>query len=260
MPDSQPKELLNHVATRGTVLRYIREGITDGRDITDEVDKSRSSVDRDLRLLGEAGLVSEQRGERTITTYGELALSLYRMAESLQRAKQFVPHLPDNVPVDLLLDAEFRERRGTLPHAPIDHVTELIRDANRIDVATPVVVPPVVELLSDRLRADTLTVRIVVTDAVFEKLQTRCATDIEVYLGSERCTLRQTRAELQCGVLVADEDVVCVNVYDDALAPLGTLTNDSEGAMAWAVETFEDYWDAAEPPSRGSQSLSATGT
>jgi len=50
-------ELLNHLAHRGDVLKSLEEGHSDSREIANKADKSRSSVDRDIRLFKDDGYV-----------------------------------------------------------------------------------------------------------------------------------------------------------------------------------------------------------
>jgi len=67
-------ELLNHLAHRGDVLKSLEEGHSDSREMQNKADKSRSSVDRDIRLFKDDGYVKEYVGDYQLTQFGRFAL------------------------------------------------------------------------------------------------------------------------------------------------------------------------------------------
>lgn len=83
MPDPDAKALLSNLANRGGVIEAIDGGTYSSAKIATIVDKSRSSVDRDLRLLKEAGYIEELPGGYNLTTFGRFALDVYESAVSL---------------------------------------------------------------------------------------------------------------------------------------------------------------------------------
>jgi len=70
-------ELLNHLAHRGDVLKSLEEGHSDSREIANKADKSRSSVDRDIRLFKDDGYVKEYVGDYQLTQFGRILPSRY---------------------------------------------------------------------------------------------------------------------------------------------------------------------------------------
>lgn len=246
MPNPRVTDLLQHLAHRGGILQCIRDGIFDSQEIADQVDKSRSTVDRDLRLLEDNDYIQEYPGKYDLTRLGEYALDLYELAEPLGRAEQFIPHLPSRTPVILLRGATIRQSGGTVPQRPIEHVGDLIRAANQVKIIAPAVIPSLVDVLSERLESDSLTIEIIVSGDVLDELWSTYSEELHFCLESEICVLRQTDEELSFGLVIADDETVCLGVYDDSMRLLGTITNSSEDAVEWALETFHECRDASD--------------
>ena len=136
---SNPREtaLLQHLAHRGAILQRIRDGIFNSQEIANQVDKSRSPVDQDFRLIEDNDYIQEYPGEYELTRFGEYALELYEFAEPLSRAEQFITYLPSETPITLLQDANIRQSGGTVPLRPVEHVEDLIRTADQLKIIAP---------------------------------------------------------------------------------------------------------------------------
>lgn len=238
--------LLQHLAHRGGVLQAIRDGVFDSRVIADQVGKSRSTVDRDLRLLKDNDYIKEYPGKYDLTRFGEYALELYEFAEPLGRAEQFIPYLPSGTPITLLQGATIRQSGGIVPQRPIDHVEDLIRAADQIKIIAPAVVPSLVDALSERVQNESLTIDIIVSDDVLDELWATYSEELHSCLESETCMLWHTDEELSFGLVIGDDETVCLSVYDESMRLLGTITNSSEDALNWTHETFHEHRDASD--------------
>jgi predicted transcriptional regulator len=246
MASPRVTELLKHLAYRGCVLQSIRIGTFDSREIADEIDKSRSAVDRDIRILKDSGYIHEHPGGYELTRFGEYALELYELAEPLGRAEQFIPYLPSRAPVTLLQGASIRQSGGTVPQRPIEHVEDLIRAADQVKIIAPAVIPSLVDALSDRIQNESLTIDIIVNGDVLDELWSTYSEELHSCLESETCILWQTDEELSFGLVIADDETVCLGVYDESMRLLGTITNSSEDTLKWALETFHQHRDASD--------------
>jgi len=239
-------KLLNHLAHRGAVLQCLQDGISESREIAVKINKSRSSVDRDIRLLKDDDYIEEHVNGYGLTPYGEFALVVYQAAEQLAGGKTLVPHLPASSPFALLQDAEIREASGTLPQQPIDHIGELIRTSEHVKIVAPVVLSPLTDDIAERIQSEAMTVDIIVTDDVLDQLCTNFEEEVHMCLENQSCSLRQTDKELSFGLIIADDETMCLGVYDDSMRLLGTITNRLEDAVEWALETFYEYQDVSD--------------
>lgn len=239
-------ELLTHLAHRGAVLQCLHDEIYDSREIAAEISKSRSSVDRDIRLLKEDDYIVEHVDGYDLTPYGEFAFEVYRGAEQLASAESLVPHLPARAPFALLQDATIREAGGTLPQQPVDHVAELIGTSEHVKIAAPVALSPLTDDLAERIQDEAMTVDIIVTHDVLDQLWDTYEEEVHTCLENQSCSLRQTDEELSFGLVIADNETMCLGVYDELMRLLGTITGRSEDAVDWALETFHEYRDASD--------------
>lgn len=239
-------ELLNHLAHRGDVLKSLEEGHSDSREIANKADKSRSSVDRDIRLLKDDGYVEEHVGDYQLTQFGRFALQIYQLAERLAHAEPIGQYLPPEAPFALLKDAEVREASGTLPQRPIDHVIELIREAQVVKIVAPVVYPSITTELVSRLQDGGITVEILMTEDVQNELWTTFPDEMKACMKSSSCTLQRTNNELPFGMVILEDKTLCLGVYDDSMRLLGTITTSSEDAVEWGISTYRKHRKESE--------------
>lgn len=245
MTDSQVTELLNHLSHRGAVLQCLKQEIYDSHEIAAEIGKSKSSVDRDIRLLKDSDFICENVEDICITQYGAYALQVYQSANDIGRAEGFIPYLPQSAPFSLLQDAELRETSGPRPQRPNEHVTNLISEARKVNMIAPAVIPPITDILAERNRNDFPTVDIIMSEAVLDELWVSHSEELHSCLETGACSLWQTDEQLSFGLVIVDEISLCLSVYDDSMRLIGTITNASEDALEWAWEMFRQLRDAS---------------
>lgn len=238
-------KLMVHLAHRGTVLRCLEEGLHDSRKIAEKIDKSRSSVDRDIRKLKESGYIREYPNHYDLTKYGEFALRIHRQKEQIADAESLIPELPASTPFALLDGAEIVKSGGMRPQQPLEHMETLIRTARELKIVTPVVSPPFTGVLTDRIPAESLMADIVIDGEVFEELYTGYDAVHDV-LEDESCTVWRTTEQLTFCLVIADSNTVCLGVTDEAKRLLGTITHDSNTALEWALGLFDEQVEGSE--------------
>lgn len=239
-------KLLEHLTHRGDVLQCLQEGMDDSRRIADEVAQSRSTVDRDVRLLKDDNLIRECPVGYELTNYGGYALEIHQQATSLARLDQLVPRLPPDVPVTVLRSATVMETGGTLPREPVDAVVDSVKGADRVRVAVPTVVPVLAESLLAQVRDDGLRVDLVVTVGLLDDVGGPRSEAIRTCFESEACRLRYITGDLSFGLVIVDDERTFLFVYDDQMRLLGVVANDSDTAVEWALDTFRTFREQSE--------------
>lgn len=245
MNGPRASKLLVHLAHRGAVLQCLEEGCHDSRKIAEEIDKSRSSVDRDIRKLERSGYIREHPTHYDLTKYGEFALRIYRQKEQIAEAESLIPELPASTPFELLEGAQIVKSGGMRPRQPHEHVETLIRTARELKIVTPVVSPPFTGVLTDRIPTESLTADIVIDGEVFDELYTKYDA-VHGVLEDESCTVWQTSEQLTFCLIIADSNTVCLGVIDEAKRLLGTITHDSNTALEWAIGLFDERVERSE--------------
>ncbi|KPN30572.1 putative ATPase [Halolamina pelagica] len=193
--DAPIDELLGLVGDRTEFLRVLRDGPLFKRDIIDRLDTSRSTVDRAIDALVDAGLVAHVDGGYRTTRTGRLALTRYETLRSdVQNVLDASP-VVDAVPADVTLSALTVAKSTTHrvdPHDVPDLVREALTGATSVVAALPRLSDSVV-LDTYRKHADPETrTRLVfspsLADALLDRLPTqsrRLATaDVRVFRGA----------------------------------------------------------------------------
>lgn len=240
MTGPQVKELLGHLAHRGALLRQLHDGIHDRRELAAELDRSRSTVDRGLRALREANYVREQADGYALTTYGEFALDVYRQAEQVSAVGGLVPNLPPELPFAVLRNAEVVEATKPLPYEPVSHLAALVQSADYVRKLVPAIIPRLVDVTMANVRDGTLKADIVVSAKALGALRAEYPDEARTGLVSEECTVWRTSDDPSFGLVIADNRTA-VGVYDGTGRLLGTITNDSDAALEWALGVFREY-------------------
>lgn len=248
--------------------------------LADELDPSRSTIDRALSELGDAGLIERVNGRYGSTVAGTLALEeIERLADRLTTAVSLSVLLAP-VPADASIEPRFLEdcdvvvsSRAPLEVTRADDAT-VIRNVRRLEPARALeellatgtsrraVVPAVdrhlVTAYRDAIR-DGLSVTVTLPSAAIRTLVTDRYQPTAAALETGRLTIRETDAPLPCALIVAesvDTDDGLVDGSADAAAILairttdelrGLVVNETPAAFEWATATLEAVRERSRP-------------
>lgn len=138
--DPRLDELLDLVGDRAEFIRTLRDGPLFKRDIIDRLDTSRSTVDRAVEALVDAGLVSKVDGGYRTTRTGRLALARYETLRSdmqgILDASPVVDAIPAAASLSSLPVAKSTVHRID-PHEVPDLVRETLEGSNGVAAALP---------------------------------------------------------------------------------------------------------------------------
>lgn len=247
MASIQYKGLLCHLGNRGQVLQTIQDGINDSREIASEVQKSRSSVDRDIRILVEEGYLQDEIGEYSLTKFGQYALEIYNDASHLCDIRSIVSYLPEDLPFSLVRNTIFRPSGGPYPREPLDHACSLLTDADKIKITTPTIFPTLIEILINRTYEESIRVGAVLTDDSLSQLLTKFPKKGRRCLQRENLLAWRMEEEIPYGVLVVNDDIAVIFVYDGSLRLLGTLVSEVEEVVNWIKMKHEELVEKSNP-------------
>lgn len=250
-----PDEVMAVVARRGNILRALDSDGAGKRDLVEELDVSRSTIDRGIRELESVGFVERNGSAYHQTLVGELALAEYEAFASridgIVRSAEVLAALPPGTDVDpVLLDGVSIVRAEPhSPHQPVTAVCQLIEEANSVWITTPAVFPQAVESCRKRLVDGDLRADIVTTDQVVTRLVGQHGDALSEGLATGRLTIRQTDSPLQYGLILAERDegeIAGLLVIGDSGAR-AFLINDDPRAVEWVRNRLLHYWKRATP-------------
>jgi len=217
-------DVLDVVRRRWSVLERLLDGPTYKRDLVAAVEHSRSTVDRAVRELADAGLVERTSGGYTATAAGRLAAEEYRAATAslaaVEDAVVALAPLPHDAPLaaPLLADATVTVADGApTADALADRFRERAADAGRVLLGTEA--PPAFATGIAEVADGTVLVP-----------------DELVDTGTEGAVEATAPAPFS---LARTPDAVAVLVHD-AGAPHALVETDTDDALAWADDRLDD--------------------
>ena len=241
LPDAIPL-----LARRAPLLDALRDGPQSKRDLASRTDVSRSTIDRAVRDLETAGLVTRDSGAVELTLPGAIALDSHeRYVSELEGVAEAYEILST---YDHDLDVAPAMFCGALvvppdrhaPHRPVDALVEMLDDADSVGLYATAIMPEYVDAYRDRILGGTELDAICTRHVLQELLETYDDTLHEV-METGRVTLHESPESLPFSIVIAeqgDETRVCLMLYRDrGLA--GFVRNDNPGAISWAAARFD---------------------
>ncbi len=243
------------VARRGRVLRAAGPDGVRKRDLVDDLDVSRSTIDRGIRELEGIGLIERTDGKYRRTLCGRLALAEYDAFESridgLIEGSSVLSKLPPDADFDaaVLDGAEIVRAKRHSPHVPVSRLGDVVSRATHVRAMAPAVMPQQVETYRTGIVERGLTAEVVLSDAVVGRLVAAYPDALEEALETGRLSLRRTEESIPYSLLVADTPdgrEIGALVYGDS-GVRAFVGNDDPAAVAWAEDCLAERWERAEP-------------
>jgi len=131
------------IGRRADFLTYLRDQRAAKRDVVDDLDHSRSTVDRAIDDLVSAGLVRREDGVFETTAAGVLALEEHRQhterLTALRGARTALAPLSADTPLSpaVLADADVTRVDGPLPYGALEPVRSALASATRVRALLP---------------------------------------------------------------------------------------------------------------------------
>jgi len=240
---------------RADVLGALAADRLDKRGLGDAVGVSRSTVDRAITDLVEAGLVRETGGEYEATHAGELGLETYReyraVTDTLGTAEPLLDSLPDDAPVgtDLLKAGTVTYADPSLPEAALTEVLDRLPAAETLRGFAPVVKTNYVSMLQDAVVEEGLSVEIVVKEGTLDTLQSVAAAGDAVaeFFAADAVDVFTTDEELPYALWLLDGPDVNhagITVHEGG-AVVGVLSNERPDVVANYRSRYESVRERA---------------
>lgn len=236
------------VGRRLGVLTALMDGVKGVTELAEVTDSSRSTANRAVRELEEAGLVERADGGYAVTLAGRLLTERYlrfreEEAAGVLAAEPVLTHLPPDCPVDTAVLAGCRVETATetAPYRPRERLLSVTRDADRVRVALPALGDPQYLRSWHELVAGGGEVELLATEALFADLDDGFPRLLSAMAATGRFTLRVGDVP-DLGLALAENDgettVLLAGFGDDGVMR-GVVENDSDDAVQWGKRCFE---------------------
>lgn len=237
-------DLLKVVNQRKAYVTALGDGLCTKSDLTESFEASQSTVDRTVRELVEEGIAREVDDGFTLTPYGQLLHRQYQRFVShvsdLTRARTVLNNLPDAATIDpqILDGACVHEPDPYVPLEPLKRVQKRLERAESVVGYMPVFLPHYIDSICDQDECRT-EFTIFVPTPVHDTLLSETATEYEFLLELEQWEFCRSDIELPYSVVLIDESVVIIIIYDKESSFRGVLEVKTDAAVRWATDIIE---------------------
>lgn len=243
--------LLTTIAHRQRVVEKLLEGTTDKRALADHLDVSRTTIDRSISDLDDAGLVHHDGSDIEVSLYGKIARRQFRKTmdelESLSRTEEVLEHLPSDLDFDLqmVFGADLTVSHPKAPQQPFEQVERMVREGDVVWAYFPILIPRYVDLLHEQTSTSNEEVELFVDDDHASILRAEYPEEFANFTHTERCTLWRVPDLPSYGLINVNDETVRVGAYTGGGGLRGSMMDDSRAAVEWARTVFEEYRDTA---------------
>ncbi|MFB6071458.1 MAG: helix-turn-helix transcriptional regulator [Halobacterium sp.] len=253
MPAPTP-DTVSLLVRRADLLSELRDAPPGKPALVDDLPYSRSTVDRAVRSLEDAGLV-ERNGGVALTLRGRLALDAFdRFAgnvDAIEAAVPVVEPLPRTARIDnaLFRGADVVSATREAPQRPSTAFLDAAEEMTAYRGYASAVIPAGVEVVCDRVVEHGATADVVMPESALDELLSSHADTVEPALETGRLTLREADAGLEYSLLLVDQPdrtLACALAYGDG-GLNGLVKNDRPHAVRWVESVYEDLRADAEP-------------
>ncbi|PSQ56986.1 hypothetical protein BRD18_08050 [Halobacteriales archaeon SW_7_71_33] len=247
-------EYMDLVGRRADFLAYLAEEPAEKRDLIDELDHSRSTVDRATNDLQEADLVRYTGGAYETTAVGVVALEQYRThidrSGDVRAAREALDPLSPEECLDpaMVVDASVTVVDGPRPYGALEPLRSALAGATRIRALLPDIADSrLVDAYRERA-VDGADVELVFGPDLRKGLARQFPGTCRATARAEHCTVYEAPVP-PFGVVVTEEDGVAsvsVVVYTDCGSVHALLHVGTRDAVGWAENVHESVVAEAE--------------
>ncbi|WP_433628398.1 helix-turn-helix transcriptional regulator [Halomicrococcus sp. NG-SE-24] len=245
--------LFDILSQRSRFTQLLFEHPADKRTLIDELDVSRSTVDRGVRDLETADLIEYQNGQYRLTPYGRLVAEEYddftRRIQIAGELKPFFRWLSlDEFPFDLKLfaDAKVVVSTSSDPYAPANRHADAMNDSRSLRAMVPAVGLNQLEVAHQNVLEDDQQQQVVVESEVVDTLRSKPHYEerIQPMLSQDSVTLYQYDGAIPYFIGIYD-DLVHIGVGDGEGIPRALVETPNDAVRTEAIKLYEQYQSAA---------------
>ena len=241
MEPAQPSDLLSLVSKRADILRRLHEGTVEKRKLEEALDLSRSTLNRGLNQLEENQLIVERPDGYHVTVPGRVVVQLYeRTWKPLAEVIPCLALLPPDVSFDpeLLKDATVATADYSNPDRPVDRLSDLLSDCERLEWVSPVGTSQYLDLLHTGVIERELSADFVLHQDGYDRLWAKYEEKMQSVTRSELCRLWRIERKPPVSVAIVDGSLAWIGVHDAEGSLKGAIIADSDEAVEWGRDVY----------------------
>ncbi|MBX0296679.1 MarR family transcriptional regulator [Haloarcula nitratireducens] len=237
--DNRYSEEINIVAKRAGFVEYLWNNPRRKRELVEELDYSRSTVNRAVRELKGAGFVRDKGNRHVTTLTGKYAAERYHAyiqeSTDIISAREILSPLDNTLlSSEFLFDAETALLAGPAPKQPVEYLIEVAENANTISAFLPSLSDKrELELLLGLCSQRGVQLGLNFTSESLEEIVDRYPELIRGLCDNEQCTVQQgPTPDFSLYIIEAEEEAsVLIIVYDEMQSAYGILKTSTATAV-----------------------------
>lgn len=244
------EQLAETIWRRWSFLEYMQDGASTKEELVDEVGCSKQNMYKRTGELKDLGLVRQEQDEYSLTLYGKLALQRFQELKEAEKYEDLLTteSIESDLPPHVIEGAEFMLSDTAIPDEPFAHIDKQLHGSDVVEgfscaLFSPNRVKSYYEATVEKnTRLDAVANQRVVDYILLEHRDTAVtafqAGDITVHVTDE---------DIPFSVMVFDRNKIIVLANEstaeakEIVSIKGTIVNDSNDAVDWALERFEEY-------------------
>ena len=242
------------VGKRQSFLESVQKNPKGKCELETDLDVSRSTVDRGIRELENAGLITSTNNTYRLTLAGRTALTAvqqyHRRLQEIDTGRNLLSTLPSDIDIaDVFLDgASFAQASPEIPDRIIRHLFESIESANVFRGVSPVALAGYLDEFYTMTTVNGTIVKHVVDEDVVETLLAapELRSGFIEQARHNRVNLLSCDVSFSYGLWIVDDTEAGVVFYSDT-GVRGIIMNDSDTAIQWAHNQWESVMTDATP-------------
>jgi predicted transcriptional regulator len=232
---------------RVDVFEQLNDGVTDKREIEEQLGVSRQTVSRAIDELETVGLIEYDHAEGYATTrLGDLNYDRYvRFAgetAKLSRAKRFLLDAQPPIELDfrIVSGGSISVSRLPDPEELVQEIEATLVGGSHVKIVSPIISRRFVDVFSRKADTDD-EMDIVFDDGMYPYVSDKYGAELREWLLSENCRIYAVDIDVNAVAAIIDDATVWLGVCDDSGGITTAVTNDEPEAVAWTQRLFETY-------------------
>lgn len=236
-------------------LPYLDDSHLTKPELCDQIDVSRSTVDRGMSELESVDIVDRTTDGYQLTSFGnllcQLRTSYMRSLESIYRAQAMQTPLPtDQYGEQILFDGgDVVLPESHLPEKPTRRILSLITESRAVRGFTPVMHDQYISTSYEQVMMHDLEFEFLITSEIFDGLVSLYSEWLINAFQQDEFMIYENQQLPPFGLAIFERKsdgshtVVLALYADNGLS--GIIENDTRQAVGWAKQLYRDYRDAA---------------
>ncbi|WP_396612123.1 helix-turn-helix transcriptional regulator [Haloferax sp. S1W] len=249
-PNGEPLSQL--LVRREAFIRALAEKARDKRALAADLDTSRSTVDRVVRELVNAGLVEQRDGDYRVTLTGRCALEVFdryeRATHGVEGARDLLAMLPPDAPLDpvFLTGARVYTSSPDIPDSVLQQMFASIENADRVSGIAPVALAGQLRPYYDAATAGGTAVEMIIDTELLDRLLRSPDSRVVIaeQLEKETVDIYRTTVPFGFGLWVTESEAGIVIYTNTGVG--GIARNDNDAAVSWATDVCESLREEAD--------------